>query len=59
VSHLRRNQTRISQKDRAGGEAPLSSQLEGSASTTVILPRSLALSNSGDEVALIGADGIE
>jgi Lamin Tail Domain len=46
-------------RDRAGGEAPLSGQLAAGASTTVILPRSLALSNSGDEVALIGADGIE
>jgi hypothetical protein len=46
-------------RDRAGGEAPLSGQPAAGASTTVILPRSLALSNSGDEVALIGADGIE
>ncbi len=46
-------------RDRAGGEAPLSGQLAPDGSTTVILPRSLALSNSGDEVALIGADGIE
>lgn len=45
-------------RDRAGGEAAVSAQLAG-ASTTVILPRSLALSNSGDEVALIDADGIE
>ena len=37
----------------------LSGQLAGGASTTVILSRSLVLSNSGDEVALIGADGIE
>jgi hypothetical protein len=46
-------------RDRAGGEAALSGQLAAGASTTVILPRSLALSNSGDEVALIGAAGIE
>jgi hypothetical protein len=30
-------------RDRAGGEAPLSGQLAAGASTTVILPRSLAL----------------
>jgi hypothetical protein len=46
-------------RDRAGGEASLSDQLAAGASKTVILPRSLALNNNGDEVALIGSDGIE
>jgi hypothetical protein len=46
-------------RDRAGGEAPLSDQLAAGASKIIILPRSLALNNNGDEVALIGNDGIE
>ena len=46
-------------RDRAGGEAPFSDQLAPGASKTIILPRSLALSNNGDEVAFIGSDGIE
>jgi endonuclease/exonuclease/phosphatase family metal-dependent hydrolase len=46
-------------RDRAGGEAPVSGQLAAGASKTVVLPRSLALNNNGDEVALIGSDGIE
>lgn len=46
-------------RDRAGGEASLSDQLAAGANKTVILPRSLALNNNGDEVALIGSDGIE
>ena len=46
-------------RDRAGGEAPVFGQLATGARTTVILPRSLALNNNGDEVALIGSDGIE
>jgi hypothetical protein len=46
-------------RDRAFGEAPLSEQLATGVSKTIILPRSLALNNNGDEVALIGSDGIE
>jgi len=46
-------------RDRAGGEAPLSDQLAAGANNTIILPRTLALNNNGDEVALIGSDGIE
>jgi hypothetical protein len=46
-------------RDRAGGEASLSDQLAAGASKTIILPRSLPLNNNGDEVALIGSDGIE
>jgi hypothetical protein len=46
-------------RDRAGGEASVSGQLAAGASKTVVLPRSLALNNNGDEVALIGSDGIE
>ena len=46
-------------RDRAGGQASLSDQLAADASKTVIIPRSLALNNKGDEVALIGNDGIE